>query len=70
MIRVTIDPSVVREIAPEAVDVSPEAQERILEELNKEVVDLLNVLEPVCTDRVGSNELRRVLALKGYKICY
>lgn len=68
MFSIKVDQQTVREVTPVDIQLENGVEELILSELHTELNEIFNILLPVCPDKIGTNELRRVIALKGFKI--
>ena len=70
MFKITLDPILFKSILSTIEnDISIEVQNIILENLQDQIEDMIKILQIVCTDKICTNELRRVIALKYMKLC-
>lgn len=71
MVHIVLDPDIVKKVLSTSnIELESGVEEILKKQLRKELEDIFRVLDPGFPGKVSTNELRRVLKLKGYKICY
>jgi len=67
---VHVEPSVIQELLPDDVAVSPDVEQYILQELQKELTEVLQICNCLELPKINIAELRQILATRGFKLCY
>ncbi len=65
-----IDPSIIQELLPEDVSISPEVEQYILCQLKLELSEILQMCRILNLPKINIADLRQILAIRGFKLCY
>lgn len=69
LISIRMDSDTLSILYPPNITIEKEAEKIITEKITGVLTGVLNILEPVCTEKITKNELRRAFGMMGYKIC-